>query len=44
MDNKPKEKKEKERMSPDVIELLTFAGMLKDYQTDIPAKDKSKKN
>ena len=44
MDQKEKKKEPKrKKLSPEVISVLTFGMMLRDYQTDIPVKDKTKK-
>ena len=44
MDQKKNEKETKrQRLSPKVMSLLSFGMMLKDYQTDIPVREKTKK-
>ena len=44
MDQKENKKEPKrKRLSPEVVNVLTFGMMLKDYQTDIPVREKTKK-
>ena len=44
MDQKEKKKEPKRKvLSPELVSALTFGMMLRDYQTDIPVKEKTKK-
>lgn len=44
MDQNEKKKEPKRKgLSPELVSALTFGMMLRNYQTDIPVKDKTKK-